>query len=51
MVAKPKVNIVEQLILLKIIVVVTNVMEEYSSVMNSSLLHVTIEFLNKYRLV
>ena len=47
---KPKVGIVGLLILLKNIVVVTNIMEEYSSIMTSSLLHVIIQFHNKYRL-
>ena len=51
MVAKTKkVGIVGLLILLKNIVVVTNIMEEYSSIMTSSLLHVGIQFHNKYRL-
>ena len=45
MVAKPKkVGIVGLLILLKNIVVVTNIMEAYSSIMTSSLLHVIIKF-------
>ena len=47
MVAKPKVDIVGLLILLKIIVVATNIMEEYSSIMTSSLLHVIIKFHKK----
>ena len=47
MVAKPKVGIVGLLILLKIKVVATNIMEEYSSIMTSSLLHGIIKFHNK----